>query len=310
MAPAARSKVGQDFAAARRHAWRVTAAAAVLVDPLVRAREHIDANLFEPLSLSGLAAEAGLSAFHFSRAFGARFGFSPMAYVRTRRLATAAERLAARRAPPLIELAFDCGFDSQQAFTRAFKRLFGVPPGRYREGEKSPLDALSPPSSEVEIVLDDAGPQAKPGVRVVGLQGLFNIQNKDGIPRLWDRLLRRLPLPGQVGKETYGVCAAAPTRAQPGLVYTAGVALAADARKPRGLMVSELAPQTYLVFHQTMTGGLVHPQMQAATRKIWGELLPAGAFRLAAAPDIEFYPEDFRPDRAGAWIEWWVPVEA
>ena len=52
----------------------------------------IDANLFEPLSLSALAAEAGLSAFHFSRAFGARFGFSPMAYVRTRRLATAAVR--------------------------------------------------------------------------------------------------------------------------------------------------------------------------------------------------------------------------
>jgi AraC family transcriptional regulator len=284
--------------------------AAVQRDPLERAQRHIDAHLFEPLSLPALAAEAGLSPFHFSRAFGARFGFSPMAYVRTRRLATAAERLATRAAPSLVELAFDCGFDSQEAFTRAFKRVFGVPPGRYRQGEKSPLDPLSlPGGADVEITLTQAGPQRRPGLRVAGLQGLFNLQNNAGIPRLWERLSRRLPLSGQSGHETYGVCAAAPTRAQPGLIYTAGVGLAPGARKPAGLAVVDLEPQTYLVFHQAMTGGPVHPQMRAATRKIWGELLPTCAFRLASAPDIEFYPQDFRPDRAGAWVEWWVPVE-
>ena len=288
----------------------MTVSTTLLDDPLVKAREHIDAHLFEPLSLPALAAEAGLSAFHFSRAFGARFGFSPMAYVRTRRLATAAERLEAKSAPPLVELAFDCGFDSQEAFTRAFKRVFGVPPGRYRQGEKSPVDPLSLPAEDAEIALEEVGAQHKGGLRVAGLRGLFNLQNKVGIPRLWDRLLRRLPLPGQSGQETYGVCAAAPTRAQPGLVYTAGVALAPAARKPPGVVLTELEPQTYLVFHQTMTGGPVHPQMQAATRRIWGEFLPRCARRLGSAPDIEFYPEDFRPDRKGAWVEWWVPIEA
>jgi AraC family transcriptional regulator len=288
----------------------VTGPLALQDDPLLRAREHIDAHLFEALSLPAVAAEAGLSAFHFSRAFGARFGFSPMAYVRARRLASAAERLAAKSAPPLIELAFDCGFDSQEAFTRAFKRVFGISPGRYRQGEKSPLDPLSLPADDAGVALEETGLQRKPGLRVAGLRGLFNLQNNAGIPRLWERLLRRLPLPGQSGQQTYGVCAAAPTRAQPGLFYTAGVALAPDARKPAGMIVTELEPQTYLVFRQTMTGGPVHPQMRAATRRIWGELLPNASCPLAGAPDIEFYPEDFRPDRAGAWLEWWVPVEA
>jgi AraC family transcriptional regulator len=282
---------------------------AAIPDALVRAREHIDAHLFEPLSLPALAAAAGLSAFHFSRAFGARFGFSPMAYVRTRRLADAAERLAGRRAPALIELAFDCGFDSQEAFTRAFKRVFGVPPGRYRQGEKSPLDALSPPADDVEIAVDEAGPVAKPALRIAGLRGLFDLSNKAGIPKLWDRLTPRLPLAGQSGGETYGVCTAAPTRGRPGMLYTAGVAIGPEARRPPGVEVTALEPQTYLVFRQTMTGGLVHPQMQAAVRKIWGELVATSGHRLAQAPDIEFYPADFRPDRAG-WVEWWVPVEA
>ena len=68
-------------------------------DPLERAREHIDAHLFEPLTLTALAEAARLSAYHFSREFGARFGFSPMAYVRARRLAAAAplEAKARRR---------------------------------------------------------------------------------------------------------------------------------------------------------------------------------------------------------------------
>ena len=101
-------------------------------DPLERARRLVDDRLFEPLTLTGLADAAGLSAYHFTRQFGARFGASPMAYVRARRLASAAERLCAEPSPTLIDLAFDCGFDSQEGFTRAFKRLFGVPPGRYR----------------------------------------------------------------------------------------------------------------------------------------------------------------------------------
>ncbi len=97
-------------------------------DPMDRARRHIEGNLGADLSLSDLADAAGLSPYHFSRLFTGRYGFSPMAYVRARRLEAAAERL--RTGPPttLIDLALDCGFDSQEGFTRAFSRIFGVSP--------------------------------------------------------------------------------------------------------------------------------------------------------------------------------------
>ena len=49
--------------------------------------------------------------------------------------------------------------------------------------------------------------------------------------------------------------------------------------------------------------------MQSAVREIWGERVPASGCTLTRAPDLEVYPDDFAPDRAGAWVEWWIPVE-
>jgi transcriptional regulator GlxA family with amidase domain len=54
------------------------------------ARRHVEANLERLLSLAALAEAAGLSPYHFSRLFTGRHGFSPMAYVRVRRLEAAA----------------------------------------------------------------------------------------------------------------------------------------------------------------------------------------------------------------------------
>src|SRR5271170_3400941 len=106
-------------------------------DPLERARVFVEANGADALSLDTLAAVAGLSAYHFARQFTARFGVSPMAYVREQRMALAASRLAGEAPPALVELAFDLGFESQEGFTRAFKRAHGVSPGRYRKNPQT-----------------------------------------------------------------------------------------------------------------------------------------------------------------------------
>ena len=127
------SKPGQDKRATVSHDQRMNALAAIqerqqparIVDALERARDYLNVHLFEALTLPRLAEAAGLSAYHFTRQFSARFGASPMAYVRHRRLTAAASRLCSDAAPSLVDLAFDCGFDSQEGFTRAFKRVFG-----------------------------------------------------------------------------------------------------------------------------------------------------------------------------------------
>jgi AraC family transcriptional regulator len=282
-------------------------------DPMDRARRHIEANLEAPLSLGELADAAGLSPYHFSRLFSGRYGFSPMAYVRVRRLEAAAEQLRSGPKTTLIDLALDCGFDSQEGFTRAFTRLFGVSPGRYRGGGRSTsTEILAMDAHTLSNLTQAPAPARKPALRISGLSGVFSEHDKAGIPLLWERLVKLLPAKGQAGWGTFGVCMAEPgpePDPEPGAMrYLAGVAFAESAEPPEGLETVEIAPQAYLVFRQVLDGGPLQPQMLAAARAIWGERVPRSGYHLVHSPDLEVYPDDFEPNRPGGWVEWWIPV--
>lgn len=283
---------------------------AAMTDPLERAMAHVEANAFDPLSLADLAAVAGLSSYHFARQFNARFGLAPMAFVRARRLGLAARALAGPDPPTLVELAFDTGFESQEGFTRAFKRAFGVSPGRYRRDRLTPTPREIPAMSDavpVPRLTQEPAPVSKPAFRVAGVSAVFDESNKAGIPLLWPRLVERLPLPGQTGGGTFGVgCATG--EGEGCFRYMASVEIAPDAPVPEGLEALTIPAQTYLVFHLQTDASELHPQMQAAMREIWGERAPKSGFRLANGPDLEVYPPGFEPEKP-ARIEWWIPVD-
>jgi AraC family transcriptional regulator len=279
-------------------------------DPLERAMSHLEARAHEALSLDELAEVAGVSAYHFVRQFSARFGQSPMAFARARRLGLAARRLGGDAPVSLVELAFDVGFESQEGFTRAFKPAFGVSPGRYRRRAATP-STENPAMSEVTTPLrlrQEAKPRSEAGFRVVGFSGVFDDTNKAGIPKLWERLAIRLPLPGQVSHRTFGVCWGDGHGGD--LHYLAGALLQPGAPIPEGLEAMDVPAQTYLVFRQSLEGAELHPQMQAATKEIWGQRLPKSGYKLARGPDLEVYPDHFEPGVPDSWVEWWIPVEA
>lgn len=279
-------------------------------DPLERARRHLEARLFEALSLSQLAAVAGLSTYHFARQFSARFGESPMAYVRARRLAIAAARLSATDPPSLIDLAFDCRFDSQEAFTRAFARTFGAPPGRYRRlsnpTQELPMSRHAP---KTPTLSDPSGPTRKPGLRLAGLPAQFRESEMAEIPQLWARLFATWPDLAHTPRRTFGVNEAGADAEELCLAYTAAAELRQGEPLPVGLVEVLIPARSYLVWRQVMDGSDLHPQMQAGMKEIWGVRAPATGRSLARAPDLEVYPEGFRPDLPGAWMEWWLPIE-
>jgi AraC-like DNA-binding protein len=92
-------------------------------------RDYLEAHFAKPISLMELSALSGVSPFHLSRRFRARYGLPPYMYLELVRVNRAREML--RRGDPISRVAFDTGFSDQSHLTRRFKRVVGVPPGQY-----------------------------------------------------------------------------------------------------------------------------------------------------------------------------------
>ncbi|HBV38719.1 MAG TPA: MDR efflux pump AcrAB transcriptional activator RobA [Erwinia sp.] len=119
--------------------------AGIIRDLLVWLEGHLD----QPLSLDHVAARAGYSKWHLQRMFKEVTGHAIGAYIRARRLSKAAValRLTSR---PILDIALQYRFDSQQTFTRAFKKQFNQTPAWYRRASDWHSFGLRPP-----IRLDD-----------------------------------------------------------------------------------------------------------------------------------------------------------
>ncbi|UZE15478.1 AraC family transcriptional regulator [Pseudomonas sp. B21-054] len=93
---------------------------------------YIDANLEGDLSVKTLSRVANFSAFHFHRQFTAFVGVPVSRYVQLMRLRRAAHRLAALADHSILDAAFGAGYESPEAFCRAFGRAFGMTPSAFR----------------------------------------------------------------------------------------------------------------------------------------------------------------------------------
>ncbi len=279
---------------------------------LVATVQWIERHLDDALSVDVIAEIAGLSSYHFSRLFSARMGRGVMAHVRGRRLVRAAQRLAVDPELRLIDLAADCGFDSQEAFTRAFSRTFGVAPGRFRRGFNfTPIEGQYPmtmPETDVTVT-QLPEPAVLDAFTVAGSRRRFEEATKAEIPQLWSQMLGALPFPGQAPEwTTYGVVWNV-DRAEGHFDYLAGVGVNEGAALPAGFSALRIPGGHYAVFRITLSGGPVHLQLKGAMAKIWGELVPAAGLKVAEGPDFERYDSEFAPTVKGAVIDFYLPVE-
>jgi AraC-like DNA-binding protein len=91
----------------------------------------------EPWSVEALARLAGLSRSAFAARFRMLMGEPPMRYVAKARLSLAAGYLATSRRSA-YEIALLSGYDNESTLSKAFRREFGMPPGRYRDAARRP----------------------------------------------------------------------------------------------------------------------------------------------------------------------------
>lgn len=93
--------------------------------------DTLEENVLTDWQLEQFAKKIGYSKYHLTRKFKEETGFSIGEYIRTRKLAIAAQLLL-HTDEPIISIALELHFQSQEAFTRAFKELYKLPPGKYR----------------------------------------------------------------------------------------------------------------------------------------------------------------------------------
>lgn len=118
-----------------------------------RVLDHIDAHLDGDLTVDSLSAVAASSKYHFHRQFSAVFGMGVYKYVQLSRMRRASYQLAFRDQLRIIDIALASGYDSHEAFSRAFKKTIGQTPSEFREQPRwDPWHATYQPLRELRTL--------------------------------------------------------------------------------------------------------------------------------------------------------------
>lgn len=100
-------------------------------DSIYRVIRYASENFHQPITLSTLAAEVGLSQYHLSRIFSTKLHTSFTDYLNSFRVGMA-KNLLKESGIDILQICYSCGFESQRTFNRVFKRECGITPREYR----------------------------------------------------------------------------------------------------------------------------------------------------------------------------------
>lgn len=257
----------------------------------------IEAILIEPgapHTLDSLAEVAHLSPYHFHRIYRALAGESVVETVQSLRLAQAAQRLT-DAAASVTTVAHDAGYNSPQAFARAFRGFTGVTPSEFRARQKhlaAPLDdtqpAGGPTSPEApdhvlpRVELTEVAPLDVLCLRHEGPVATIGQSFRDLI-----HLLRDTPLADD--GQRIGICVRDP-QARERFRYIAGVAATGAAASPDGTLptgVESLRLEGGLYAAHRLVGpyALIAPTFRA----LYQGWLPHSGFIRDSRPALELY---------------------
>ena len=285
------------------------------LERIQRGVDFIEARLDEELALAEVAKAAGISQWHFQRMFKALTGDTLKGYVRGRRLAGSLERLLGSQLR-ILDIALLAGFESQEAFARAFKQAFGVTPQQYRNVgnrgaflKKVQFDAEYLAHINRNVSLE---PEllTQPAMLLVGMRTLFygvdSEKNNLGqqLPLLWGAFLPQLAaIQHRVPGACYGVVRQDQTDGER-LEYHAATEVSALASLPEGCVAFELPSADYARFtHRGPAEDVNHTVNYA-----YSTWLAQSERRHSYAADLETYGADYHPTSAESVMYYGIPL--
>lgn len=270
------------------------------------ARALIEQRLDEDLSLDELAAAAHYSPFHFHRLFRAVTGETVREHARRLRLERAAHHLT-HGDDDVLHIALAAGYDSHEAFIRAFKSHFGLPPSEFRKQQQNvpKLQAKSIKEIAMDIRIEQRPQEHIAFVRHVGpyndVGGAWGTLMKWG----WTKMMFGKP-------DTFGLCYDDPdVTPTDKLRYDACMVVDAKTKTKGDIQTKSLLAGSYAV---TLHHGPLD-EISATYAKLFARI-ESGAvanttWQLSDPPSLEKYLTDPRKVApADMQTEIWMPVKA
>lgn len=161
-----------------------------------RAIDFINVNVNNELNLDEIARRAYMSKSYFSKIFHVITGYSVKEYVTSYRLYLSAQDLLMTD-KKIIDIAFEYGFNSQQTFTKAFAKSYGMPPGSFRM-TKMPLMPLKQLNlyfdggMNMDSIFKNVRCVEKEDFYVIGIEVKIDYNNNghNHIGELWDMWIK------------------------------------------------------------------------------------------------------------------------
>jgi AraC family transcriptional regulator len=272
------------------------------LDTIQNSINFIENSLKKDIKTKDVAEEVAFSLYHFHRIFLALVGTTIKDYIRRRRLTEAAKELLVSKRK-IIQIAFDYQFETQESFTRAFKKMFGTTPGRYRRN-KCHTDMFY----QNKITLRDAKlliggfimePKivTKDEVKVIGMRYYGANQNNE-IPQMWSEFNQRIPEIKNIKPDgaAYGICTELDVPLEEltdehEFEYIAGMEVTSLDEIPEGMVGKVIPAHKYAVF--TVKG---IQNIGPTYHYIYGDWAKETEHELDKAPDFEYYDERFDPN--------------
>ena len=269
------------------------------INELKKAIDYIEDNLDKDINFEIVAKEVGMSAFYFHRIFSAIIGMSPTAYIRNRRLTVAAQDIS-KNNENIVDIAFKYGFESHEAFSRAFKNFHGVVPkmaktngNEFKNFSKANLDIEANTNSILNYRIE-----SRDIIKVSAIFRNFNIENKNDIPKYWRELKENGTLQiisENYGKDLLGICIG--TQSDFEYKYGIGIELKEDEIINNEMEIIEIPKSTWVVFR---CEGQDEKDINELWLRIYKEFFITSSYKQCMDIDFELYDDKD--------TEIWIPI--
>lgn len=271
-----------------------------------KALDYIENNITGNLSLYEISGKAGFSVPHFYRLFKRLTGDTVGAYILRRKLSLAAGDII-KTNKSITSIAFEYGFESHDVFTRAFSRVYGMSPKKYRNSEGAP------PLKRLIVLEEEQSTDNRQmsfrilhseGFEVVGMECIATQWDGNGaIGRLWSSFLPRADeIEHSLNPMVmYGICEHEKCT-KDHFRYLAGVGVNHIDELPPGMVRYSMKGQTYL--QANVPDVIITPDAYSGTIGYAKSL----GYEIEDYDNIEVYEEAFR-DPAFHSFQLLIPIK-